>query len=158
MCKLALEATYAIEEEKKWKDMKSITKMLQISHIVIDKITPVSLMKKIDEMDDFILVDIREPGQKKHGDILADESIEIVRGYLEFKIENFIEDKSMPIIVYCCSGKRSILAANVLKLMGYKDVRSLEGGIQAWVEDGLPLDTHYGEMIFKQKESPSQSK
>lgn len=143
----SLHATQAEKEHSTWKDVRVIQDMIQSSHRVIGEITPQKLFKKIDDLDDFILIDIREPGQRGHGDIPHDSIVDIVRGYLEFKIENLVVDKKTPLIVYCCSGSRSILAARTLMEMGYKDVHSLQGGIQGWTKMGLPLATHYGEMI-----------
>jgi rhodanese-related sulfurtransferase len=36
------------------------------------------------------------------------------------------------IVVYCASGARSMLAADSLTKMGYKNVSSLQGGIANW--------------------------
>jgi rhodanese-related sulfurtransferase len=35
-------------------------------------------------------------------------------------------------VLYCAGGVRSILAAETLQKLGYKDVYSLQGGIGAW--------------------------
>ena len=42
-------------------------------------------------------------------------------------------------LVYCRSGKRSAKAAEELLKLGFKDVRTLEGGILLWTEAGKPL-------------------
>jgi rhodanese-related sulfurtransferase len=115
---------------------------------VVKVIPPSKLKSMIDEDEDFYLLDIREPDQIGHGEIFHLDQIRITRGYLEFKIENLVKDKGAPIIVYCCTGKRGILAAKTLQDMGYTNVMSLDGGIRKWVEDGYPLDTVYGEMVF----------
>ena len=39
-------------------------------------------------------------------------------------------------VVYCASGSRSILAADALKKMGYKNVSSLKQGLRGWKEGG----------------------
>lgn len=40
------------------------------------------------------------------------------------------------IVVYCAGGVRSILAADALQKMGYKNVSSLAGGIGKWKTSG----------------------
>jgi rhodanese-related sulfurtransferase len=45
--------------------------------------------------------------------------------------------------VYCAGGYRSALAAESLQKLGYKNVKSLEGGIGAWKEAGLPTVVNY---------------
>ena len=102
-----------------------------------------------DDVEEFYIVDIREPDQVGHGEIFHLNLVTITRGYLEFKIENKIENKKSQIVVYCCTGKRGTLAAKTLNNMGYTNVSSLKGGIRQWVADGYPLDTVYGEVFLK---------
>ncbi len=126
----------------------SVKDLVRSAERVIDPIEPVDLKKMLDADEEFILIDIRGESQLQHGEIYQLEGLKIDRGYLEFKVEPLIPDKKTPIIIYCCTGKRSILAAQRLKEMGYKNVRSLKGGIRGWIEAGMPLDTTYGEMIL----------
>ncbi|MGH7256026.1 MAG: rhodanese-like domain-containing protein, partial [Nitrospirales bacterium] len=53
-------------------------------------------------------------------------------------------DKDATIILYCGGGFRSALAADSLRLMGYRNVWSMDGGIRAWREAGYPLETGQG--------------
>lgn len=126
----------------------AVKDLLRSAHRMVDTISAVELKHMIDDDEEFILIDIREPDQLQRGEIYYFDLHKITRGYLEFKIEPLVPDKRTPIVVYCCTGKRSILAAQRLQEMGYHNVRSLEGGIQGWVESGMPLDTAYGEMVF----------
>lgn len=115
----------------------------------IKTITNSELKKMIDSDEDFYIIDIREPDQVPHGEIFHYNLIQITRGYLEFKVEKAIPNKDAKVVIYCCTGKRSVLATRSLKEMGYKNVYSLEGGIQKWVHEGFPLDTVYGEVVYK---------
>jgi cysteine synthase/rhodanese-related sulfurtransferase len=47
-------------------------------------------------------------------------------------------DLSAPILVICARGTRSLYALLLLKAKGYQNVKSIRGGIDAWVETGLP--------------------
>jgi rhodanese-related sulfurtransferase len=47
--------------------------------------------------------------------------------------------KERPIIVVCERGRTSIGVVNTLKSNGFQDVYSLQGGLAAWVEAGMPL-------------------
>jgi rhodanese-related sulfurtransferase len=49
------------------------------------------------------------------------------------------------VIFYCRSGSRSALAAAAFRQAGW-DAHNLSGGLQAWVEKGLPLDPADGEV------------
>jgi cysteine synthase/rhodanese-related sulfurtransferase len=49
------------------------------------------------------------------------------------------EDRDAPIVAMCAKGKRSVYAMLLLKAQGYRQVKSLFGGIAAWEEEGLPV-------------------
>jgi rhodanese-related sulfurtransferase len=54
-------------------------------------------------------------------------------------------DRSKPVVLYCRSGDRSGGAADALEASGW-EVRSMEGGLVAWVQEGLPLEPEDGEV------------
>ena len=45
-------------------------------------------------------------------------------------------DRTTPIILYCRSGKRSVLSVNKISKLGFKEIYNLEGGILEWIEEG----------------------
>jgi hydroxyacylglutathione hydrolase len=45
---------------------------------------------------------------------------------------------NMPVLTVCNSAYRSSLGGSVLLKMGFKDVRNMEGGSEAWIAAGLP--------------------
>ncbi|MDX1295304.1 MAG: rhodanese-like domain-containing protein [Sulfurimonadaceae bacterium] len=124
-------------------------KVMSAAQEVVKETTPKELDRMIKADDDIYIIDIREKEQKLHGEIFHLNLIPITRGYLEFQVEREIPDKKAKIIVYCCTGKRSILTVKTMQDMGYTNVTSLKGGIRGWVEEGLILDTAYGEMVLK---------
>ena len=105
----------------------------------IEEITVDELNTKIENMEDFFLVDVRQPAEFEKGNIAY--STLIPRGVLEFKIgdEKFWEEeqwhapeKNTDIVIYCKKGDRGILAAKALSELGYTNVKNLSGGIIAW--------------------------
>lgn len=48
-------------------------------------------------------------------------------------------DKSQPVLMVCASAYRSMMAVGLAERLGFADVGSLEGGLDAWVEQGLPV-------------------
>lgn len=48
-------------------------------------------------------------------------------------------DRETPVVFYCRVGARSGMAANAFRRAGY-DAYSMDGGITAWDEQGLPLE------------------
>ncbi|TWI07960.1 rhodanese-like domain-containing protein [Aerolutibacter ruishenii] len=94
-----------------------------------------------------VLIDVREPAEFETGHIVG--AVNIPRGVLEFQVDAHpavanvsdpaLSHKEQPIVVYCRTGGRSALAALNLQRMGFKNVRSLAGGITDWTNAGLPL-------------------
>jgi molybdopterin/thiamine biosynthesis adenylyltransferase/rhodanese-related sulfurtransferase len=81
-----------------------------------------------------VILDVREPDEYQQGAING--AIHIVRGVLEYTIENRVPDKSTPVIVQCASGVRSVFAAKALQDLGYTDVASMIGGFNKWKDEG----------------------
>jgi rhodanese-related sulfurtransferase len=48
-------------------------------------------------------------------------------------------DRGAPVVTYCASGYRSIIASSLLSSAGYRDVSDLLGGYNAWAAAGLPV-------------------
>lgn len=48
-------------------------------------------------------------------------------------------DPARPVIIVCRSGRRSLVAAEMLSTSGFANARSLAGGLIAWAEAGQPL-------------------
>jgi rhodanese-related sulfurtransferase len=90
------------------------------------------------------LVDIREPEERARTGSIPNAT-HAPRGMLEFYAdpttpyhrEEF--DLDQRIILYCASGGRSALAADMLQQMGYSNVAHLDGGLNAWKESNLPI-------------------
>jgi cysteine synthase/rhodanese-related sulfurtransferase len=50
-------------------------------------------------------------------------------------------DRQAPVITICARGKRSLYGLLLLKAQGYQNVKSVAGGMGAWVESGLPTQS-----------------
>lgn len=48
-------------------------------------------------------------------------------------------DRERPVRLYCAAGGRSAEAREMLRGMQFKDVKDLDGGIEAWKEAGAPV-------------------
>jgi len=83
------------------------------------------------------LVDVRDPDEYREGAI--EGAVPISRGFLEFKAPEAFPDPATPLVLYCLSGLRSLLAAKALHDLGYQKVASMAGGIRRWKELRLPL-------------------
>jgi rhodanese-related sulfurtransferase len=84
------------------------------------------------------VIDVRTPEEYLRGHI--HRSVSIPLDTFESKIEKLISSKSDPIYVYCFSGSRSTIAAQLLKDLGYKEVFELRNGLLSWRAKGYPLE------------------
>ena len=82
-----------------------------------------------------VVIDVRESDEWRQGHL--EGALPLPRGFLEIKVESTVPDKSAPIIAYCAGGVRSLLAAKVMKEMGYQNVSSMAGGYGAWKNGGF---------------------
>jgi molybdopterin/thiamine biosynthesis adenylyltransferase/rhodanese-related sulfurtransferase len=94
--------------------------------------------ERIDQGDEFILLDVREPHEWEIVDI-ANATHHIPKGQI---LEHLGElDTARDIVVYCKSGGRSADVVNTLRQHGYTRVKNMVGGINAWarqVDPSLP--------------------
>ena len=83
-------------------------------------------------------LDVRTKKEYKSGHVPG--AINLSRGLIEFKVGKKIADKNASVVVYCKSGGRSALATYTLVKMGYKNVKSMDGGWKAWTKAGYPVE------------------
>jgi len=102
----------------------------------ITEISPVDAATKV-KTGDAIIVDVREKDEWDESHI--PNAVHMSRGTLELEIEDKFPDRNKTIICHCGGGGRSALAAESLQRMGYKNVRSMAGGLKAWKVAGLPI-------------------
>jgi glyoxylase-like metal-dependent hydrolase (beta-lactamase superfamily II)/rhodanese-related sulfurtransferase len=79
------------------------------------------------------LVDVRNPGETEDGVIPGAQEIPLPA--LTDSIESL--DHREPVVAYCASGYRSLVAASVLRASGFADVSDLVGGFDAWQDAGV---------------------
>ena len=130
-------ANQAAEQRVEGSDPKRpLTSMEELMNQVKQNITEINVQKAKELIANsaVTIVDVREESEFKDGHI--DNAILLPRGVLEFKIGNVSElaDKSATVIVYCATGKRAALSANVMQMMGYNNVLSISGGYKAWMQ------------------------
>ncbi|TSD47545.1 MBL fold metallo-hydrolase [Rhodococcus sp. KBS0724] len=76
------------------------------------------------------LIDIRNPGERDFGVIDGARSIPLAQ--LRSQIADL--PRSKPIVVHCAGGRRSSVAASLLRAEGIENASDLVGGYTAWVE------------------------
>lgn len=132
---LLISACQAIYEDGK--ELASVVRK-DVSEISLDQ-----LDARVENGEEFVLIDVRQPGEYAAGNIPG--SFNIPRGELLFKIaddayweEQFMypPEKDSEIILYCKAGDRGVLAAKELQQIGFTNVHNVIGGWDAYANDG----------------------
>ena len=84
------------------------------------------------------LVDVREPDEIAQGTPAG--SHRLGRGYLELRVEEAVPDTDRTVLCLCSGGTRSLFAAESLRRLGYRDVRSVTGGFNRWKDEGRAFE------------------
>jgi len=117
--------------------MKTLKEMLGEARQVIPEQPPAEIKKRLDAGEPVVVIDVRDPDEYRDGSI--DSATNISRGFLEFRIGTVAAEPSTPVVLYCQTGLRSMLAAKSLHDLGYTNVTNLQGGFQRWAQSGLPI-------------------
>ncbi|HET9752364.1 MAG TPA: molybdopterin-synthase adenylyltransferase MoeB [Myxococcales bacterium] len=115
--------------------MKTKSELLKDARVTVPEVTPAELARQSPRP---VIVDVREKQETDAGMLPGAKAVP--RGFLEFRIEEAVPDRSADVVLYCAGGTRSLLAGRTLKEMGYSRVRSMSGGYSAWKDAGLPLE------------------
>ena len=123
------------------KPLLTVEHLLQEVEQEISNIQTFELLELIQKKTETVLIDVRTHDELVNlgGMIDSENSFNIPRGWLEFRIGNTVPDKNTPIVVYCGRNERSPLAALTLKKMGYKNVKNYVDGFYVWRDAELPV-------------------
>jgi len=101
-------------------------------------ITVKELKEKIDKREKFILLGVRT--DMEYFDFHLKNSILIPHYVVEERHEELKADKDDEIVVICRIGNRSVIAAESLVNLGYKNILNVIGGIIEWKSEGYPVE------------------
>jgi len=111
----------------------------------INEITADEVGVFLENHETVLLIDVREPAEYAKGHIPG--ALLVPRGILEEaadahskrRVPELCAAQNQVVVLYCESGGRSALAADVLQQMGFTQVLSLAGGCVLWEAEGFPL-------------------
>lgn len=138
----------------------------------VKEIMPWDLSRSLASGNKPVLLDVREPAE--FAMLRIPDSINVPRGVLEQSCE-WDYDETVPelaggrvqeIVVICRSGKRSVLAADMLLRMGFTNVVSLKTGVRGWNDfeqamengNGEAIDADAGDVLLAPRLRPEQRK
>jgi len=150
--------------------MKSYDDLIADALTRVKEVLPWDLGKRLAAGDVPLLLDVREPAE--FAALRIPGSINVPRGVLEQSCEwdydetvpELVAGREREIVVICRSGKRSALAADVMREMGFADVASLKLGVRGWNDAELPLidaggnavDADAGDVLLAPRVRPEQ--
>ena len=124
--------------KKYWKILiKWLLRIHNLPEITVDE-----LYERVNSDQPPLLIDIRDAadfngtGYSKYGHIQNARSISILE--LESKFEDLQSFKDKEIVTMCPGGGLSLAAVEILTEAGFKDVKSLKGGMGLWHKKGYP--------------------
>jgi len=102
------------------------------------QVTPLELVQLINRSHAVVL-DVREEAEFIAGHVVGAKHIP--SGQLSERMGELSKMKTKPLVVVCQTGTRSGAASLQLSKNGFADVSVLAGGLAAWQQANLPLET-----------------
>ena len=87
-------------------------------------------MLELVKFEDVQLIDVRTPAEFAEGHIENAKNIDFYSSNFDLEIDAL--DKSIPVILYCKSGRRSAKCVSKFNSKGFKVIYDLQGGISHW--------------------------
>lgn len=109
-----------------------------ISQISSNAVTPEQAIELINHQHG-VVIDVRTPAEFSTGHIL--HSVHFDCNESDLKLKRLSKYAAKPVVVVCAHGKRSAAFLKRLQAQGFTQAKTLEGGLQAWRDAGLPLVT-----------------
>jgi len=103
----------------------------------VEELMPDEVQGMIEDEEDFVLVDVREPEEIRQGTLPG--ALPLPRGYIETDAEHLLGDHDTKVVAYCAGGVRSLYAAEQLQAAGFHDVASMAGGFGRWSDMGFEI-------------------
>jgi adenylyltransferase/sulfurtransferase len=105
----------------------------------MDEITPQDLKRRLDAPGAPMLLDVRQDWETKL--CRLPNAVHIPIEEIEMRTDEL--DPASEIVVYCHAGVRSAAVADYLRQLGFKSVRNLAGGLDAWAQTVEPSMRRY---------------
>jgi NADPH-dependent 2,4-dienoyl-CoA reductase/sulfur reductase-like enzyme/rhodanese-related sulfurtransferase len=93
-------------------------------------LTPAEVKKKLDDQENFILLDVRSPQERRHERIEAKQTRPIHIDELRHRLGELSPNDE--IVIFCHTSIRAYQAARILEGVGFKEVKFMDGSLAAW--------------------------
>ncbi len=106
--------------------------------VVYKELEPAAFRQTLQQTPGAVLLDVRTAEEYEDGHLAQARNVDYKRD--DFRRQVGKLDKSKPYFVYCKAGVRSEKAADIMKELGFRQVYTLEGGIDEWEDEDLPVE------------------
>jgi phage shock protein E len=102
-------------------------------------ISQAELQARLDKKDpDVVVLDVRTPEEFAAGHVPGARNVS--HDQLAAKLPELGELKDKQVVLYCRSGRRTLLAQEILRKAGFTNLRHLEGDYLAWEAAQRPIE------------------
>ncbi|HJQ68266.1 MAG TPA: rhodanese-like domain-containing protein [Blastocatellia bacterium] len=102
----------------------------------VDFITPAELKAKIEKNEPVTIVDLRAPNTYAQSDNTIKGSVHTAVRKVAFRLRDVPSDREVVTYCACPADESAIIGARALMARGFKRVRVLKGGWNAWLQAG----------------------
>ena len=85
-----------------------------------------------------LVLDVRTPEEYAQGHV--PNAMNITHTAIENNLPKLMAHKDKKIVIYCRSGRRAGVAADILTKNGFEKLYHLDGDMNGWTKAGLPIE------------------
>ena len=122
----------------RWIDRQTFIRRLRMDRISVEE-----LARMIDEGRKPVVVDVRSADARMRDGMIPGAVVSEISG-ASVALKDLPRDVELVVYCSCPNEASAAVAARHLKRAGFKRIRPLLGGIEAWVKSGRPIETPNG--------------
>lgn len=121
--------------------------MAEAAYRVVPTLKAADLYRRLRKEPDLLVIDVRDAAEVAQTGTIPG-AINLSYGVLTYSADHTVPeawrdlrlaDHARPIVTTCGLGPLGALGGGLLHEMGFTNVQILEGGVQAWIDAGLPV-------------------
>lgn len=132
--------------------VRTFAQMAEQAMQAVPSIKPVEVERRREREPNLLIIDVRDASDIAQTGTVPG-AVNISYGSLTYMADNQVPenwrhpelaDRTRPIVTTCILGPLGALGGKLLHDMGFRDVHILDGGVQAWIDAGLPVAKQLG--------------
>lgn len=102
----------------------------------VQEVSAEEVQRRLEAGEQVTVVDIREPFEWQLTGVIPQAQLAPMRPFLLTQLDTL--DKEQEVILVCASGIRTVDAAVYMSMKGFKNPKSMAGGMKAWKGQIVP--------------------